>query len=259
MGKKPWKLADITQKDVLGLGSPAYEVAIIPFGSTEPHNFHLPYGSDHYEASHIADALCARAWQKGARVVQLPTVPYGVDWNMIEFPMAIHMSPSTHLAILRDILKSLKAHNIMKVIVLNSHGGNEFKGHLRELHAETDQFLCLVDWWKCCQDKAEKIFSTQGEHAGQMETSVCLHFFPELVNMKHATKGKTRKSRFKEIENGSVWMSRPWHLLTENSGHGDPMDSSAEKGKRYMEAITEELGQFIAELSAAKMDKKFPY
>jgi creatinine amidohydrolase len=259
MEKKLWKLAEITQKDVLGLGTPPYQVAVIPFGSTEPHNYHLPYGSDHFEADHIADAICSKAWQKGARVVQLPAIPYGVDWNMIKFPMAIHVSPSTHLAILRDILKSLKVHGIMKIVILNSHGGNEFRGHIRELHAETDQFICLVEWWKCCQDKAREIFSTQGDHGGQMETSVCLHFFPELVQMKDAGRGATKKSRFKAIEKGSVWISRPWHLLTENSGHGNPAGATAEKGKRYIQAVTEEIARFIAELSPAEMDGNFPY
>ena len=41
---KPWKLSEITQKDVQNY---SYEVVIIPVGSTEPHGMHLPYGIDY--------------------------------------------------------------------------------------------------------------------------------------------------------------------------------------------------------------------
>ena len=54
-----------------------YDVAVLPFGATEPHNLHLPYGTDVLEARIVGEHICAAATQKGASVVLLPTLPYG--------------------------------------------------------------------------------------------------------------------------------------------------------------------------------------
>jgi creatinine amidohydrolase len=54
-------------------------------------------------------------------------------------------------------------------------------------------------------------------------------------------------------------MTRPWHLLTTNSGAGNPHAASAEKGKRLMEVIVERLGGFLCELSAASIGPDFPF
>src|SRR4051812_12947747 len=56
---------------------PPFEVAVLPFGATEPHNLHLPYATDTLQVEVIAERACARAHERGARVVLLPAVPYG--------------------------------------------------------------------------------------------------------------------------------------------------------------------------------------
>jgi len=54
-----------------------YEVAVLPMGATEPHNLHLPYGTDTCQAQAISELACELAWKQGARVVSLPPIPYG--------------------------------------------------------------------------------------------------------------------------------------------------------------------------------------
>ena len=49
-----------------------YTVAVLPMGATEPHNLHLPYGTDTYQVEEIAHRTCEAAFNKGARVVSLP-------------------------------------------------------------------------------------------------------------------------------------------------------------------------------------------
>jgi creatinine amidohydrolase len=43
------------------------------------------------------------------------------------------MNPSTQMAILKDILTVLDRQGVKKFLILNSHGGNDFKTMLREL------------------------------------------------------------------------------------------------------------------------------
>src|SRR4030042_3587804 len=85
----PWKLSHTNYGTVK---QHQYEVAVLPLGATEPHNLHLPYGMDTIEADLIGEKICEAAWDRGAKVVLLPTVPYGTHTNQMEFPtgMTLH-------------------------------------------------------------------------------------------------------------------------------------------------------------------------
>jgi creatinine amidohydrolase len=56
-----------------------------------------------------------------------------------------------------------------------------------------------------------------------------------------------------------VSITRPWHLVSANTGLGDPAGATAEKGRRLMDALAERLGDFLVGLAAAPMDETFPY
>src|ERR1051325_11729492 len=56
-----------------------WEVAVLPFGATEPHNFHMPYGTDNYEVDVVGRRVCEYAYKRGAKAVLLPTMPLGVN------------------------------------------------------------------------------------------------------------------------------------------------------------------------------------
>jgi creatinine amidohydrolase len=238
-----------------------WEVAVLPFGATEPHNLHMPYGTDNYEVEAIGGRACERAYQVGAKVVLLPTIPYGVNTNHLKVPGAIACSvtPTTLLHVITDLVDSLERQAIRKLVLLNGHGGNELKPWMRELHHRTGVFLCLCDWFRMATDVYPQIFKQPGEHADEVETSLGLAFFPELVKPALADAGTARPTRFEAINRGWISMTRPWHLATTNTGLGNPASASAEKGKRLMEVIVERLGDFLVELAAAPMDEEFPY
>jgi creatinine amidohydrolase len=56
-----------------------YEVAVLPWGATEPHNYHLPYGTDSLETEAIASVAAEKAWRRGAKIMVLPVIPLGVQ------------------------------------------------------------------------------------------------------------------------------------------------------------------------------------
>ncbi len=257
MSDRLWKLSEVTLKDVRDMGG--YRVAVLPFGATEPHNLHLPYGTDFMTVEKVGEEICERAWDGGAKVALLPTVPYGLNWNMAEFPMTMNVKSTTHAAIIRDIVQSLDKHGVRKLIILNGHGGNEFKAILRDLCAEIDMFLCVVNWWQCAPDQHGKLFERKGEHGDEMETSSFLALYPELVELDRADDGATSTPLFEAMEKGYVWITRPWHLLTKSSGNGDPALATPKKGRTFIDAIVGELAQFVIELSEAEMTGRFPY
>jgi len=259
---RPWILSEVNYGYVR---EHPYEVAVLPMGATEPHNLHLPYGTDTYESEAIAGRSCEAAFKQGARVVMLPAVPYGTDTNQLGFPLAINLNPSTLLQVIRDIVDSLAVQRIEKLLILNSHGGNDFKPVLRELYGKTPVRLFLCDWFRMAADAEKTIFSTRDDHAGEVETSLALAFFPDLVARDAASgrlaadDGAVKPTRFRAVNEGWVSITRPWHLLTTNSGAGNPHGASADKGRALMDVLIERISGFLIELSAAKLDEQFPF
>src|SRR5262249_30917336 len=144
-------------------------------------------------------------------------------------------------------------------VVVKGQGGSELKPLTRQLHHKTGGFLCVCDWYRMAQDLYPGLFEKPGEHADEVETSLGLAFFPELVHPELADDGAARPSRFEAINRGWVSITRPWHLVSANTGLGDPRAASAEKGRQLMDRLGERLSGFLTELAAAPMDETFPY
>jgi creatinine amidohydrolase len=254
---EPWRLAELNYGRIKG--EPPFSVAVLPLGATEPHNLHLPYGTDTFQVEVIASRACAWAYERGARVVLLPAVPYGTETNQMRFPMAMNLNPSTLSRVIADLIDSLETHGVHRCLLLNGHGGNDLKWVLRELHRSTKVHLFLCNWYKVASDVYSTIFSEKDDHAGEMETSMGLAHFPGLVEMEQADAGAVCPSRFEAVNRGWVEITRPWHLLTTNSGAGDPRAATAAKGQALTDLVAERIGDFLGELAASPLDDNFPF
>ncbi|MGB2867987.1 MAG: creatininase family protein [Bacteroidota bacterium] len=251
-----WKLQELTLKDVR---REKYQVAVLPIGSTEAHGLHVPYGSDAFHSTAIAERACAKAWTRKASVVLLPTLPYGVQGNTMGFPLTINVEQSTLDTMIEDIIDSLEEHGILKLLIINGHGGNDFKPLMRSLYRKSEVFVSLADWWKVGADKVKEIFENPGEHADELETSVDMALFGDLVHLENASDGKTRRSQFEAINKGWISIARPWHLVTMDSTHGDPRKASKEKGEAYVQLVVERITDYVVELAKSRMEGRFPY
>lgn len=254
--KKPWRLAEATLKDVR---KNRYDLAVLPFGATEPHNLHLPYSTDNIEVVEACDRACAWAWKKGARVALLPNIPFGADQTMLSFPMTISLDQEQLNDIVASVAKSLEHHGVMKLVVVNGHGGNNFQSGIRTLYGRSPVFCCLINWYQSSKEKAAALFEHKGEHADELETSMIQAIAPHLVEMDWADDGAIAPSLFEGVRNGWVWHPRPWEKLTTNSGCGYPHKASAEKGRMFLESVAANMGKFLVELARAPRDKNFPF
>lgn len=256
--KQPWRLAEATLKDVR---KHKYQAAVLPFGATEPHNLHLPYATDNIEVEAVCDRACAFAWKKGGRVALLPTIPYGADQNLMEFPMTISVDQSQLDGIVESVAKSLEHHGVMKLVVVNGHGGNHFQPGIRALYARSKVFVCMINWYSAAASAGgNEVFEYHnGDHADEMETSMIQALTPHLVDMKAADDGALRPSRFEGANNRWVWYPRPWEKLTTNSGAGYPKKATPDKGRRFLKIAEERMGKFFLELAKSPRDKYFPF
>ena len=253
MTSRPYVLAEATWAAVR---MQDYDVAVLPWGATEAHNRHLPYGTDTMQCEAVAIAAAARAWAKGTRVIVLPSVPFGVQTGQLDIPFCLNMNPSTQAALLADLVRSLDGHGVTKLVVLNGHGGNDFRQMIREIQPHTPMLLCQVNWYACVD--ARSYFTEPGDHAGELETSMMLELAAELVRpLSEAGPGTARQARVRGFREGWAWTPRAWTRVTDDTGVGDPCHASAEQGARFLEAVVEELSGFLEELARVDRDNLY--
>ncbi len=247
MSARPYILAESTWKTV---DATPYEVAILPWGATEAHNYHLPYATDTIQCDALAAEAARRAWERGAKVVVLPTVPFGVNTGQLDIKLCLNMNPATQAALLADLTHALEVQGIRKLVIFNGHGGNDFRQMIRELQPRTRVFLAAVSWYKIGDIKS--IFTDLGDHAGELETSVMMHVAPSLVRpLAEAGDGHERRWSIAGLREGWAWAPRRWTQVTADTGTGNPALASREKGQRYAELVTSKVADFLVDLHAA--------
>lgn len=245
---RPYILAETNWKH---LKHASFDLAILPWGATEAHNYHLPYATDNIEADYIVAESARIAWEQGAKVIVLPTIPFGVNTGQSDIFLDINLNPSTQFAILNDIIEVLHRQGIQKLLVFNSHGGNDFKTMLRELGLNyPDMFLSMSHWFRSL-DKTE-FFEESGDHADELETSLIMYLKPALVlPLSEAGDGTEKKHKIKSFSEGWVWAERKWSQISEDTGVGNPKKASKEKGEKYFKAVTKKMGQLFIDLANA--------
>lgn len=251
---RPYILAENNWKH---LKDEKIKLAILPWGATEAHNYHLPYATDNIEGTAFAAEAARLAWEKGAKVIVLPTIPFGVNTGQTDIYLDMNMRPSTQKAVLTDILDVLNRQGVKKFMLLNSHGGNKWKSIIRELGLDfPEMFLCVTEWYHAL-DKS-KFFDEPGDHAGELETSLILHLKSELVLPKEDWgDGKEMTNKIKAFNQGWAWTERPWSKITDDTGVGNPKAATAEKGKKYFEAVCNRLAKLMVDICNANIDELY--
>jgi len=249
---RPYILAETNWKDVK---EEHYQLVVLPWGATEAHNYHLPYSTDNVEAEALAAESARIAWKKGGKVIVLPVVPFGVNTGQFDVPLNINLNPSTQFAILNDLLETLNRQGIYKLVILNSHGGNDFRQILRELGLKYPKmFLSEVNWYKV--KEANAIFEDLGEHAGEVETSLMLYLKPEWVlPLSEAGNGAAKRFRFDAMNEGWGWAERRWTQVTADTGIGNPAKATALKGEKFFRLLTEKIGNFLFEVATTDREE----
>jgi creatinine amidohydrolase len=244
---RPWVLGESSWAELRA--SPC-ELAVLPWGATEAHNYHLPYGTDTVETEFVAAEAARLAAEAGSRVLVLPALPFGVQAGQLDIPYCINLMPSTQAAILSDIVLALEGQGVKKLLLLNGHGGNDFKAIIREVQAATDVFLCTVNWYSCVNPAP--FFAEPGDHAGELETSVMMHIAPGLVRpLAQAGPGAARAFRVAGLREGWAWAPRQWTSVTSDTGVGNPGEASAARGAAFLEAVARRIASLLTELAAA--------
>src|SRR5207247_9854447 len=168
-------------------------------------------------------------------------------------PLCLNVSPSTQALVLRDVATARAGQRVPKLVVLNGHGGNDFRQMIRELQPAVSLFLCVVNWYQVMDPKA--FFADLGDHAGELETSVMLHLAPELVRpLSQAGPGTARRLTIAGLREGWVLAARQWRQVRGDTGLGSRAATTPGTGRKYVDVVAAEIAALQLALSRADRD-----
>ncbi|MCL2502622.1 MAG: creatininase family protein [Bacteroidales bacterium] len=248
----PYVLEENNWKDVSGR---VYRLALLPWGSTEAHNFHLPYGTDTFLAKYVAEEAAKYAWERNVQSVVLPALAYGVNLGQMEVPLCMNMHPSTQKVVLDNIVEVLVSAGITRLIVVNGHGGNQFQPIIRELSVKYPHMLmATINWWSAVNGAA--YFDDPGDHAGALETSAMQAVRPDWVlPLELAGDGAERLLKAQGFRERWAWTPRRWILVTQDTGVGNPFGAKAEQGEKFLRDCMDKIGDFVIEFARADKEE----
>ncbi len=169
--------------DRLGAGA----TVLLPLGSLEDQGPHVPMG-DYLLAERVAELIAAASIRAGHDALVAPVLPFGGRDFFGSRVGGIALEQTTLRLVLRDMLHGLLRHDVVRLVVVNGHGGNA-----QAVHDATQEVLlshgvlvpCLHLWKVAGMLLPELLGAEQAErsagHGADPLASVAMHLFPELV------------------------------------------------------------------------------
>ena len=218
-------------------------IAILPLAAVEQHGPHLPVGTD----SFIAEGMLMTAAQMLPDDIDVRALP--IQWvgksnEHLYAPGTLTLPPAVAIEAWTELGLSVGRAGVRKLVFVNSHGGNEEMMGIvaRELRVRA-KMLCVKTSWSRF-GHPEGMFSEgerrHGIHGGEVETSLMLHFRPDLVDMSKAQTFVSIAARieaeFKHLgptgTHSFAWIASD---LNPHGVVGDAPKATAEKGRAVAE------------------------
>ena len=227
-------------------------VAILPIGSIEIHGPHMPVGTD----TMVVYSIAKMAAEKEEAVV-LPPLYYAHVSESKHFPGTISLTAKTLLSLLEEICDEISRNGFKKILIVNGHGGNIhiLRIFLKEvLNKRKDYVLyALIGPMSPVMDIINEMFKGRRVgHACELETSIGLYLFEDLIKMENVKQEAAVGSLPlpKEIETSVNWQAYALQVYL-----GDPRKATKEKGKIIVDKLVEFLADAIRKI---KNDTEVP-
>jgi creatinine amidohydrolase len=231
-------------------------LAVIPTGSCEQHGPHMSLATD----IEIADGFARRLVEDLGEVAFLcPRVPYGLSEHHMAFHGTLTLRPDTFIAVLSDLLESLRHWNVRRVLIVNGHGGNidALRIVARKARLDIGMIVGSVMWSQLAADAiAERVNSARYGHACEVETSVALVLAPECVfedrieEPQPASPQDALTDPPRAVADRPIWFGE-W---THNGSPGDPRLSNEGLGREVVDVAYERALSFARQLADTKLD-----
>jgi creatinine amidohydrolase len=211
------------------------EIALVSIATIEQHGRHLPVGTDWLIAVSMAEEL-----GRELNAYVLPPMPFGCSVEHMAFPGTVTLKPTTLALFLDDIVTSLYRQGFRKIVLLSTHGGNwVLKPTMRELNYQYPD-LQLVWTGPMSAEPPREI------HSGAWETSLIMHYHPELVGEAREDCQPTVTQEYCDYVG--------YEAYTETGVWGVPSEAAPEKGQQWARESIAHEAKYIRE-TFARLDE----
>jgi creatinine amidohydrolase len=241
---------------------PDATIAILPIAATEQHGPHLPVGTD----ALIMDGMlmtAASMLPEDLDVRGLPIQAVGKSNEHLWAPGTLTLPAHVAIEAWTELGLSVARGGVRKLVIVNSHGGNEEMMGIvaRELRVRAGMFVVKTSWSRF--GHPEGMFSDlerrHGIHGGEVETSLMLHFRPDLVDMSLAgnfpSLAAETDAKFKLLAptgtHAFAWIARD---LNSNGVVGDAAAATAAKGRAVAEHQAKGFVALLREVRSVALD-----
>ncbi|MBB4952629.1 creatinine amidohydrolase [Agrobacterium vitis] len=246
---------ELNTHDFKGL-SPDTTIAILPIASTEQHGPHLPIATDVVIANGMLAELKVQC-PDDLDVLVLPTQEIGKANEHIHGPGTLSLGADILIPAWTAIGGKVAEAGVRKLVIVNSHGGNLDIMNIvaREMRVRFQMAVVATQWARFGHpDGMISDHEAQyGIHGGEVETSLMLHFRPDLVRMNHA-KNFVSKAEWMRERSDFLGPTPPhtlaWiaHDLNPHGVVGDASKGTAEKGKAICQHQVAHFVQLLRDL-----------
>lgn len=210
---------------------------IIPVGAIEQHLEHLAMEHDWRSVCRIAVSVAERL---RPHVLIAQGLLAGISEEHMQHPGTLSLSPGSFLAVLADLIDSMRRAGFANILVLNGHSGNVMacQAAWPQLLQRFQLNLHFLTYWDVLTEADARELLTSGHrlpddlpgHAQEFETSVALAAFPENVRT-------------------DIWADQ-----------ADPTAAMAtvECGRKFIQRIVERLAAYLQEMIDGRRIAKTP-
>lgn len=260
MRKLHW--SELTTREFEGLDRER-TIAVWPIAAIEQHGPHLPVATDLAIAEGMVAELRTRL-PDDLTVLILPTQAVGKSNEHLRSPGTLTLTAETALRAWVEIGGAVHRAGLRKLVMVNSHGGNVDLISIvsRELRVRFGMLVVGCSWSRL--GKPEGLYSAEelafGIHAGDVETSLMLHFRPDLVHMDKAANfapssiGIAREFAHLRPTGFTAfgWIAPDLHP---SGAAGDASRATAEKGRATAEYAVGEFIKLLYDVTQFSLDR----
>jgi creatinine amidohydrolase len=189
---KPKKLTDLRISEVKEIAA-RKPLILIPIGTIEWHSSHLPLGVD----TLITEAVCMEI-STGTGCVVAPTLACGISRNLKPeegyFGTVDTIAEETLANLIAELLRGYAKMGFKQGVLMSGHFENE---HYSAIMSGIEKSSDVIQGYfmappEFCEQLIEDLGDVNltwpyaSDHAAEWETSMMLHYYPELVDMSNA-------------------------------------------------------------------------
>ncbi len=225
-------------------------VVIVPTGSIEQHGPHCPMDVDIVGPFEIAVAVAQAVTE--FPVIVAPPLALGFAHYNLGHEGTITLRLETYMAMLADVLRSIKENGFPRIVVINGHGGNLAPNRAVAAQvSEDDVFPVAFSYWEAATAEMAQWSEADGGrigHGGEWETSLQLHLRPQLIDRSLIGADVFPNPYSPELRSFASYAERRRDTAHETGIMGNALVATAEKGERLFNLLVQKVTQLVREM-----------